>query len=172
MSKKNGSVPTPTEMVSLTITVPRFYEVNLVSRDDAVKVTRDLKDLDARVFERLFDYGIGRYNRDGTTKVREKGADGKMVERDATNEERPALAAAKWAALVEGRARTHAASGDALLSTLRAIAVNVLKKRGMSGKQIPKMPDRAAVKTLLGEDVFEKALARAEVATAAMRDIE
>lgn len=108
-------------------------------------------------------YGIGRFTRDGTTKIREgEGKDAKL--RDATPKERKDLSEAKWTRLFEGRMRERSVgSSDPVLHEARTLAVRFLVKSGVAKKDVPKLGDRDAIKAALAAHagIFDKIMARA-----------
>jgi len=148
--------------VTLRVQLPSDMSVTLGDKQYAIDIKKLAENPEA--LRHVVEYGIGRFTRDGTTKLTVGEGDAKVT-RDATPEERVTLASEKWDRLFTGRLRERVAgSGDPVLAELRTLAVRFLVKAGTSRKAIPKLPDRDAVKAALKahSGVYGKLVKRAE----------
>lgn len=143
--------------VTLRVQLPSNLAIQ-VAEGHEVQIDLAALSQNAEALRHVLLYGIGRFTRDGTTKVKE----GKEL-RDATPQERKDLAEAKWARLFEGRLRERVSSADPVLSEMRTLTLRYLVKAGTKAKDIGKLPDRDAVRKALAAHagVYEKVVKRA-----------
>jgi len=147
MAKQGNTTAAAEPSTTVRVQLPATMTVTLGDKAFPIDVKKLTENPDA--LRHVVEYGIGRFTRDGTTKVAEGEGKARTL-RDATPDERVTLASEKWERLFTGRLRERVAgSGDPVLAELRTLAVRFLVKAGTSRKDIPKLPDRDAVKAAL-----------------------
>ena len=163
--------------VTFNVTLPAVIEVPM--GESTFRITTD--GLTQHAVEHMLDYGIGRFARDGTTRIAVTDAegnpvkkDGKIEMRDATDAERIALAEAKLLRLLEGKLRERTATADPLTGAARLFTIKALRARGVVPKAIPKLGDRATMEAVLAAypGLWAKVLALAENHVKVMAEAE